>query len=40
MDTLITYEEVVMLVANPPMLAPHPNFNNLRTLRIHLQQAL
>ncbi len=40
MDTLITYEEVVTLVANPPTLAPRPNFSNLCALRIHLQRAL
>ena len=37
MDTLITYDEVVALVANPPTLAPHPNFTNLRALHHHLQ---
>ena len=31
---------MVALVANPPTLAPHPNFSNLRALCIHLQQAL
>jgi len=40
MDTPITYDEVVALVANPPTLAPHPNFTNLRALRHHLQCAL
>ncbi len=40
MDTLITYDEVVALVANPPTLAPRPNFTNLRALRCHLQRAL
>ena len=40
MDTLITYDEVVALVANPPTLAPRPNFTNLRALRRHLQRAL
>ena len=40
MDTLIGYKEVVTLVANPPMLAPCPNFSNLRALRLHLQRAL
>jgi hypothetical protein len=34
------YDEVVTLVANPPTLAPHPNFTNLRALRLHLQQSL
>ena len=40
MDTLITYDEAVALVANPPTLAPRPNFTNLRALRRHLQRAL
>ncbi len=40
MDTLITYDEVVALVANPPTLAPRQNFTNLRALRRHLQRAL
>jgi hypothetical protein len=30
----------VALVANPPSLAPHPNFTNLRNLRRHIQCAL
>ena len=40
MDTLITYDKVVAQVANPPTLALHPNFTNLRALRRHLQRAL
>ena len=40
MDYLITYDEAVALVANPPTLAPRPNFTNLRALRRHLQRAL
>ncbi len=40
MDPLVTYDEVVALVANPPTLAPRPNFTNLRALRRHLQCAL
>ncbi len=40
MDTLITYDEVVALVANPPTLAPRPNFTHLRALRHHIQRAL
>ena len=40
MDTLITYDKVVALVANPPTLAPRPNFTNLRALHCHLQHAL
>jgi hypothetical protein len=26
MDTLITYDEVAVLIANPPSIAPRPNF--------------
>jgi len=40
MDTLITYDEALALVANPPTLVPHPNFTNLHALRCHLQRAL
>ena len=40
MDTLITYDEALALVANPLTLAPRPNFTNLRALRRHLQRAL
>jgi hypothetical protein len=40
MDTVITYDEVVALIANPPTLAPRPDFTNLRALRRHLQRAL
>lgn len=40
MDTLITFDEVVALLANPPTLAPRPNFANLRALRRHMQRAL
>ena len=40
MDTLITYDEAVVPVANPPTLTPRPNFTNLRALRHHLQRAL
>jgi hypothetical protein len=40
MDYLITYDEAVALVANPPTLAPRPNFTNLRALHRHLQRAL
>jgi len=40
MDTLITYDEALALVVNPPTLAPRPNFTNLRALRRHLQRAL
>jgi len=40
MDTTISFEEVAALVANPPSLAPRPNFTTLRTLRRHIQCAL
>jgi hypothetical protein len=40
MDSLITYDEVAVLVANPPSIAPRLNFTNLRNLRHHLQGAL
>jgi len=40
MDTLITYDKALALVANPPTLAPRPNFTNLRALRRHLQHTL
>ncbi len=40
MNTLITFNEVVALVVNSPILAPHSNFTNLRALRRHLQRAL
>jgi len=40
MNFLITHDEAVALVANPPTLAPRPNFTNLRALRLHLQRAL
>ena len=40
MDTIISYDEVTALVANPPTIKPHPNFTNLRNLRRHTQCAL
>jgi hypothetical protein len=40
MDTLITYDEVVALVANPLTLTPRPNVTNLCALGCHLQRAL
>ena len=40
MDTLITYNEVAALIANPPSIAPRPNFINLRNFRHHIQRAL
>jgi len=40
MDTIMSYKEAAVLVANPPSLTPHPNFTNLRNLRRHIQCAL
>ena len=40
MDNVITYDEAAALIANPPSLAPRPNFTNLRNLRRHIQRAL
>ena len=40
MDTIISYDEIAALVANPPSLAPRPNFTNLHNLRRHIQCAL
>jgi hypothetical protein len=40
MDTIISYDAVVALVANLPIIVPHPNFTNLRNLRCHIQRAL
>jgi hypothetical protein len=40
MEILISYDQVVELVANPPTLAPCPNLTNLRALHYHLQCAL
>jgi hypothetical protein len=34
---LVLYDKVVALLANPPSLALHPNFTNLRALSCHLQ---
>ena len=40
MDTIISYDEVVALVANPPNIGPRTNFTNLRNLRRHIQRPL
>ncbi len=40
MDTTITYDTIVGLLANLPSIDPHPNFFNLRNLRMHFAQAL
>ncbi len=39
-DNTISYEEAAALVANPPSLAPCPNFTNLHNLRGHIQRTL
>jgi hypothetical protein len=40
MDTTITYDTIVGLLANLPSIDPRPNFFNLRNLRTHFAQAL
>ena len=40
MDTTITYDTIVGLLANPPSIDPRPNFFNLRNLRTHFARAL
>ena len=40
MDTIIEYDTVIALLANPPSLDPRPNFFNLRELRTHFAQGL
>jgi hypothetical protein len=40
MDTVITYDAVKALVANPPSLGNRPNFFNLRALQSHFARAL
>jgi hypothetical protein len=40
MNYVSSYKEVAALIANPPSLAPRPNFTNLRNLRQHIQRAL
>jgi len=40
MNFLITHDEAVALVANPPTLAPHPKLTNLHALRCNLQHTL
>jgi hypothetical protein len=40
MDHLITYEEAVGFLKNPPMLAPHPNSAKIRALCKHILMAL
>ncbi len=40
MYSIISYDSVKMLLANPPSLEPRPNFFNLRALRTHFAHAL
>ena len=41
MDTIITMEEVATLLGSPlPTTNPRPNFENIRTLRRHIERAL
>jgi hypothetical protein len=40
MDAIITLEEVTGFLKNPPLLAPRPDFNQLRALRQHIVRAL
>ncbi len=40
MDTVISYETVKALVANPPSLGDWPNFFNLQALRNHFARTL
>jgi len=40
MNFLITHDEAVALVANPPTLAPHPKLTTLHALRCNLQHTL
>jgi hypothetical protein len=40
MDSIIDYDTVKTLVANPPSLDPCPNFFNLHALQTHFAQAL
>jgi hypothetical protein len=40
MDTIITFDEVVGFLRNPPTMAPHPDFAKLRALCHHIVKAL
>ena len=40
MNTVVTYEAVRTLLANPPSINPRPNFFNIRELRSHFAKAL
>ena len=40
MDSIVSYDSVKVLLANPPSIEPRPNFFNLRALRTHFARAL
>jgi hypothetical protein len=40
MNTVISYDVVWTLLANPPSINPRPNFFNIRELRKHFAKAL
>ena len=40
MNTVISYDAVRTLLANPPSINPRPNFFNIRKLRKHFAKAL
>ncbi len=40
MDAIITFEEVMEFLKNPPLLAPRPDFNQLCALHQHIVTAL
>ncbi len=40
MNTVVTYEAVRMLLANPPSINPRPNFFNICELQSHFARAL
>jgi hypothetical protein len=40
MNHLITYDEAVGFLKNPPLLAPWPNFDKFRALRKHITRGL
>jgi hypothetical protein len=40
MDIIVSFDEVAGFLRNPPTVAPHPDFTNLRALRQHIIKAL